>query len=212
VCQLFLCFMPVLELETIGRIHTMKNIEVRFSWSQTKVNIMEIRVLHVFPFLIEITCKRGDGSNLKLALYFATTMSSSYSAFFSSGLLAPYHDSSRAITPPPQAPSQMDTITPSSPNATTKNQPRLRRRRSSLTVSHSPFPGVKSPQRNARQALMSPTTSRSRSNTLGAANAVNLMGRLALRSANLQSRLGLKQVSLFSPPQGLFFSYLDLTE
>jgi len=118
-----------------------------------------------------------------------------YSAFFSSGLLAPCHYSqSRAHTPAPSSPIiipsspgdpidiDRSTPTPSNlvdingqttPNAShlnvpTADRPRLRKRRSSVTIGVSPMNAIKSPIRNAGAALhraingpMSPNRSRS---------------------------------------------------
>jgi len=103
-----------------------------------------------------------------------------YSAFFSSGLLAPHlynTHNTRATTPPPSSPvlpsSPGDLIdidstpTPAfpfdrnaqaTPTATPSNlpvadQPRLRKRRSSVTLGVSPMTAIKSPMRNAGAAL-----------------------------------------------------------
>ncbi|KAG9224269.1 hypothetical protein CCMSSC00406_0004768 [Pleurotus cornucopiae] len=140
----------------------------------------------------------------------------SYSAFFSSGLLAPYQaytsatassfDMSpiRPASPLPGADiERSSTPTPSShrnssdlplidedaamPSTTHSPQssaaPRLRRRRSSLTVGMSPMNTIKSPQRNAGAAMRFAhhsisisSPSRSRSGSIGAGNGSSMGG------------------------------------
>jgi hypothetical protein len=104
-----------------------------------------------------------------------------YSAFFSSGLLASYSQS-RALTPaPPSSPilipsspgdpmgADVGRGTPTTPNLDdvdmqvtpnaaqlnppAKERPRLRKRRSSVTLCASPMNAIKSPMRNAGAAL-----------------------------------------------------------
>ncbi|KAJ8515902.1 hypothetical protein ONZ45_g6741 [Pleurotus djamor] len=141
----------------------------------------------------------------------------SYSAFFSSGLLAPYqsytttnassfdlspirpvsplpnaHDIDRTATPTPSSHrgssdlQQIDEDAPSS-NLTSSPQsssgPRLRKRRSSLTVGMSPMNNIRSPQRSAGAAaaryahhsISISSPSRSRSGSIGAV-AADLFG------------------------------------
>ncbi|KAF5364415.1 hypothetical protein D9758_010683 [Tetrapyrgos nigripes] len=125
-------------------------------------------------------------------------MTTAYSSFFASGLLAPPQNSYdfRNILPTiPSSPTpgmmvdvlddtsdveidRMDrerstTPTPSSsgPNAAGNGQPRLRKRRSSLTMGTSVLNGIKSPMRNAGNAFqfqrhLHSTPSRSRSGSL----------------------------------------------
>ncbi|KAF8837362.1 hypothetical protein BDN67DRAFT_1004985 [Paxillus ammoniavirescens] len=133
-----------------------------------------------------------------------------YSAFFSSGLLAPYV--SRATTPvPPSSPmlisaSPVDpvdrqlSVTPTPmgqkspyPKATSTHtngdRPQMRRRRSSMNIGASPMALIKSPARNAgaalqRSGIMSPTRSRAASVSTNEASENNsLFGRL--RSGSL---------------------------
>jgi|ERR1700722_5195459 len=98
-----------------------------------------------------------------------------YSPFFSSGLLAPNHytesgaltpsltsplptpfspsypiDNDGSTTPTPSTGPDADATIPLSPKSAT---PRLRKRRSSLTVSSSPMTAIKSPIRSAGLAL-----------------------------------------------------------
>jgi len=118
-------------------------------------------------------------------------MTTMYSAFFSSGLLAPPHtphssynarydpfddhsapdsdidiDDDREITPTPQNHS----LTTTSTAGTNQQRPRLRKRRSSLTVACSPMNAIRSPIRSAGAALQLqmhlPNPSRSRSGSL----------------------------------------------
>ncbi|KAG6891122.1 hypothetical protein C0992_010416 [Termitomyces sp. T32_za158] len=115
-----------------------------------------------------------------------------YSAFFSSGLLASRHaadspydydpssplsdsdlepDTDRENTPTPE------NITRATP-APAVSQRRHRKRRSSLTIATSPMNAIRSPQRNATAALQLqkhlPSPSRSRSGSLSATGANNI--------------------------------------
>ncbi|KAF9224202.1 hypothetical protein BS17DRAFT_880191 [Gyrodon lividus] len=128
-----------------------------------------------------------------------------YSAFFSSGLLAPYVP--RCTTPiPPSSPMLMSaspgdpvdrqlsvTPTPIGQNSpyskatdghTNGDRPRMRRRRSSMNIGANPMALIKSPVRNAgaalqRTGIMSPTRSRAASvSTNEASESNSLFGRL----------------------------------
>ncbi|KAH7909948.1 hypothetical protein BJ138DRAFT_1154092 [Hygrophoropsis aurantiaca] len=139
-----------------------------------------------------------------------------YSAFFSSGLLAPYdRNGSITPTPTPSTSTSFPTIASSSsmhlspPMSTTTSSitPRVRRRRSSFNIGASPMALIKSPARNAGSALLrtgvaSPT--RNVNNIMTGANAnrnragsVNeamednsLFGRLGMGSAGTQLQFG----------------------
>jgi hypothetical protein len=131
-----------------------------------------------------------------------------YSAFFSSGLLAPYHP--RATTPaPPPLPMPMPSspmhpvdrdlsVTPT-PGGNSNNvvavttanadRPRMRRRRSSMNIGVNPMALIKSPTRNAgsafqRTGVMSPTRSRAGSIAENASETNSLFGRLRSGSLN----------------------------
>ncbi|KAG6330591.1 hypothetical protein ID866_8499 [Astraeus odoratus] len=134
-----------------------------------------------------------------------------YSAFFSSGLLAPCiarpttptHRSSEGPIPcSPADPVDRElSITPTPTSAATsytKNisavsaageRPRMRRRRSSINIAASPMAAIKSPSRNASSALqrsgiMSPTRSRAGSVNEASEN-TSLFGRLRSGSLNM---------------------------
>ncbi|KAG2123787.1 uncharacterized protein EDB93DRAFT_600425 [Suillus bovinus] len=136
-----------------------------------------------------------------------------YSAFFSSGLLAPYHP--RTTTPaPPSSPMPMPSstmhpvdrdlsVTPT-PGDNSNNvaaiptanadRPRMRRRRSSINISVNPMALIKSPTRNAGSALqrtgvMSPTRSRAGSIAENASDTNSLFGRLRSGSLNTGTSL-----------------------
>jgi hypothetical protein len=136
-----------------------------------------------------------------------TTLGLEYSAFFSSGLLAQhtpqkkklnsssshniqddspmdidmasYDDSSRSVTPTPRLKPPVQSPQPSKMQATLS--PKLRKRRSSLTMATSPMNNIRSPARAANNALhvqrqlftaMGPTShSRSRSGGLAGEDA-----------------------------------------
>ncbi|KIK79389.1 hypothetical protein PAXRUDRAFT_281550 [Paxillus rubicundulus Ve08.2h10] len=94
-----------------------------------------------------------------------------YSAFFSSGLLAPYV--SRSTTPMPPSSPMLISASPVDPvdlalTHTKGDRPPMRRRRSSMNIGASPMALIKSPARNAgaalqRSGIMSPTRSRAAS-------------------------------------------------
>ncbi|KAF5379444.1 hypothetical protein D9615_006566 [Tricholomella constricta] len=153
-----------------------------------------------------------------------------YSAFFSSGLLAPHHASfsgygqlnadsypdydasspatpssplpdsdieverDREITPTPDAPSRSMSSSSSNSSAnpcTTQAPPRLRRRRSSLTVGTSPMNSIRSPTRTAGAALQLqmhlPNPTRSRSGSLSASTSQTDMYGKVGKSSNVAS-------------------------
>ncbi|KAG1738541.1 hypothetical protein EDB19DRAFT_1852423 [Suillus lakei] len=150
-----------------------------------------------------------------------------YSAFFSSGLLAPYHP--RATTPVPPSPMLMPSspmhpvdrdlsVTPT-PGGNSNNavavptanadRPRMRRRRSSMNIAANPMALIKSPTRNAGSALqrtgvMSPTRSRAGSVAESASEANSLFGRLRSGSLNagapLRLRRAVKRTVPLAPP------------
>ncbi|KIJ65379.1 hypothetical protein HYDPIDRAFT_174860 [Hydnomerulius pinastri MD-312] len=151
-----------------------------------------------------------------------------YSAFFSSGLLAPYV--ARATTPvPPSSPMLMSaspadptdrqlsvTPTPIGHSPCTKaseahingDRPRMRRRRSSIKIGASPMALIKSPSRNAgaalqRTGIMSPTRSRAGSVSTNEASENNsLFGRL--RSGSVggvpRTRRAVRRTVPLAPP------------
>ncbi|KAG2346025.1 hypothetical protein BDR05DRAFT_960330 [Suillus weaverae] len=151
-----------------------------------------------------------------------------YSAFFSSGLLAPYHP--RATTPvPPSSPMPMTSspmhpvdrdlsVTPtpcgnsnnvvSVPTASA-DRPRMRRRRSSMNIGANPMALIKSPTRNVGSALqrtgiMSPTRSRAGSMAENASETNSLFERLRSGSLNagapLRLRRAVKRTVPLAPP------------
>jgi hypothetical protein len=140
-----------------------------------------------------------------------------YSAFFSSGLLAPHHPASPTNyydAPSPARPSsppipddsdievdteREETPTPDVPSflppITTQSRPRLRKRRSSITLGTSPMNAIRSPSRTAGAALQLqlhlPTSpSRSRSSSLSNATTTNqtdLYGGVGIGMGNVAS-------------------------
>ncbi|KAG1803515.1 hypothetical protein EV424DRAFT_1647565 [Suillus variegatus] len=151
-----------------------------------------------------------------------------YSSFFSSGLLAPYHP--RATTPaPPSSPMPIPSspmhpvdrdlsVTPT-PGGNSNNvvaiptanadRPRMRRRRSSMNIGANPMALIKSPTRNAGSALqrtgiMSPTRSRAGSIAESASESSSLFGRLRSGSLNagppLRLRRAVKRTVPLAPP------------
>ncbi|KAG2030558.1 hypothetical protein BDR03DRAFT_1095945 [Suillus americanus] len=151
-----------------------------------------------------------------------------YSAFFSSGLLAPYH--ARATTPaPPSSPMPMQSspmhpvdrdlsVTPT-PSGNSNNvvavptanpdRPRMRKRRSSMNIGANPMALIKSPTRNAgsafqRTGVMSPTRSRAGSIAENASETNSLFERLRSGSLNagapLRLRRAVKRTVPVAPP------------
>ncbi|KAG2141842.1 hypothetical protein DEU56DRAFT_795032 [Suillus clintonianus] len=149
-----------------------------------------------------------------------------YSAFFSSGLLAPYHP--RATTPAPLSspmpsspmqPVDRDLSVTPTPTGNSNSvaavptanaeRPRMRRRRSSMNIAASPMALIKSPTRNAGSALqrtgaMSPTRSRAGSIAENASESNSLFGRLRSGSLNagapLRLRRAVKRTIPLAPP------------
>ncbi|KAG1747766.1 uncharacterized protein EDB91DRAFT_1334705 [Suillus paluster] len=151
-----------------------------------------------------------------------------YSALFSSGLLAPYH--TRTTTPvPPSSPMPMPSspmhpvdrdlsVTPT-PGSNSNNaaavptanadRPRMRRRRSSINIAANPMALIKSPTRNVGSALqrtgvMSPTRGRAGSIAENASDCNSLFGRLRSGSLNagapLRLRRAVKRTVPLAPP------------
>ncbi|KAF8240266.1 hypothetical protein L208DRAFT_1384742 [Tricholoma matsutake] len=143
----------------------------------------------------------------------------SYSAFFSSGLLAPpstqykfNYDKSSPIIPSSSLPDsdiEVDTehedtptrVLPPTPQlpAQSSTRPRLRKRRSSLTIRTSPMTAIRSPTRNAGAALqlqlhLTTSPSRSRSGSFNRANETGIyngggIGNIASESTSLVGRM-----------------------
>ncbi|KAG6864403.1 hypothetical protein C0993_008927, partial [Termitomyces sp. T159_Od127] len=132
-----------------------------------------------------------------------------YSAFFSSGLLAPRHaadapcdydPSSPTLSASPLSDSDIEPDTDRENTPTPENVPRtapgpansqrrLRKRRSSLTIGTSPMNAIRSPQRNASAALQLqmhlPSPPRSRSGSFSTAGTNNI----ASQSTSLVGRM-----------------------
>ncbi|OJA18893.1 hypothetical protein AZE42_10502 [Rhizopogon vesiculosus] len=149
-----------------------------------------------------------------------------YSAFFSSGLLAPYHPRANTLAPPsspmPIPSSPIDPVdrglsvtpTPSGTDvaaAPTANaeHPLMRRRRSSINIAANPMALIKSPTRNAgfalqRTGIMSPSRSRAGSIAEGASEGNSLFSRLRSGSLNagapMRLRRAVKRTVPLAPP------------
>ncbi|KAH7922651.1 hypothetical protein BV22DRAFT_1037255 [Leucogyrophana mollusca] len=130
-----------------------------------------------------------------------------YSAFFSSGLLAPYRPSIDIDT---SAPCDRDLSVTPTPSTSTSNthlsipRPHVRKRRSSINIAASPIALIKSPTRNAasalqRTGLMSPTRSRAGS-VNEACDGNSLFGRMRSGSLNIRSRRTVRKTNPTAPP------------
>ncbi|KAG6810834.1 hypothetical protein H0H92_010128 [Tricholoma furcatifolium] len=149
-----------------------------------------------------------------------------YSAFFSSGLLGPnqpsdshFYDAPSPISPNaplPDSDTEMDRdITPTPDTVRAASQPRLRKRRSSLTIGTSPMNAIRSPARTAGAALQLqmhlPNPSRSRSGSLSitgaaianiASETTSLVGRMRSGSVSmgLRPRRGVRRLASVPAP------------
>ncbi|KAG0704561.1 hypothetical protein DFH29DRAFT_910876 [Suillus ampliporus] len=153
-----------------------------------------------------------------------------YSAFFSSGLLAPYRPRATTTAPPsspmpmpssPTHPVDRDLSVTPTPSSKSNNinavavptanadHPRMRRRRSSINIAANPMALIKSPSRNAGSALqrtgvMSPTRSRAGSVAENASECNSLFGRLRSGSLNAGApsrlRRAVKRTVPLAPP------------
>ncbi|KAG6812554.1 hypothetical protein H0H87_009723 [Tephrocybe sp. NHM501043] len=166
-----------------------------------------------------------------------------YSAFFSSGLLAPRHathaypyydapspvlpssplydsdaelDMDREITPTPESFQRSAPAVTTSPNTVVvASQPRLRKRRSSLTICTTPMNAIRSPSRNAGAALQLqmhlPNPSRSRSGSVSTTSSTGSemynrigMDNVASESTSLVGRMRSGSVgAVFRPRRGI---------
>ncbi|KAI6149908.1 hypothetical protein BKA82DRAFT_4134576 [Pisolithus tinctorius] len=127
-----------------------------------------------------------------------------YSAFFSSGLLAPGITRPSSPIDPVDRESLQPPITPTTPHAKPVaanaggERPRMRRRRSSINIAASPMAAIKSPSRNAtsafqRAGIMSPT--RSRAGSVNEASENNsLFGRMRSGSVTVMQSVRTRRV------------------
>ncbi|KIO07574.1 hypothetical protein M404DRAFT_388684 [Pisolithus tinctorius Marx 270] len=135
-----------------------------------------------------------------------------YSAFFSSGLLAPGITRPSSPIDPVDRESLQPPITPTTPHAKPVaanaggERPRMRRRRSSINIAASPMAAIKSPSRNAtsafqRAGIMSPT--RSRAGSVNEASENNsLFGRMRSGSVTVMQSVRSYCPSTERPPPG----------